>query len=161
MNKKSTRAFAFGILISVCIIGVFYFSEEKKVTEGSIIDEETAKSYLQNNDYVILTKDQYNQMNKSISEAQENTKKIETQLKDEQKTADKEKSSNRFNLEIISGMVSHDIAIKLEEKMIIDNADQFEVYLEENGYSKRIQLGSFELMEGMSYKEIAKIITKS
>jgi cell division protein YceG involved in septum cleavage len=58
-------------------------------------------------------------------------------------------------------MTPGEIAAQLEEANVIDQAANFGIYLEEYGFSKKIQLGTFKLTADMSYKEIAKIITKS
>ena len=157
MNKRNTRAFAFGVLISVCTIGAFYFSMDRE--KSADLNIKNAQSLLEDNGYVVLAKDTYDQMNKTITNQ---TKQAEPKEQEKiPKPPETEEISLTYQLEIVSGMFSHDIAVVLAEKNIIDDANQFETYLEENGYSKRIQLGTFELNAKMSYKEIAKIITKS
>lgn len=157
MNKRNTRAFALGILVAVSIIGSFYFSTIKKdaAQEFNIQD---AKVLLGDNGYIVLTKDKYQEMEKLNKEKQMQTEAPQQSAPALPKT---EESSYTYQLKIESGMVSHDIAAILEKEKIIDDADHFETYIVENGYSKRIQLGSFELNAGMSYKQIAKLITKS
>lgn len=44
---------------------------------------------------------------------------------------------------------------------VVKSAKDFDQYLCENGYDKRISVGSFEIPSGATYEEIAKIITKS
>lgn len=154
MNRRNTRAFAFGVLLSVCIIGIFYFSiDDKKAPEMNI---DRAKTILEEKGYVVLTKDNYNQMEKTLSNQTSKEKKEQTPDPPKSK-----ESVTAYQLEIVSGMVSRDIADILAKEKIIDDANRFELYLEENGYSKKIQLGSFELTSKMSYKDMAKIITKS
>lgn len=162
MNKRSTRAFALGILVSVSLIGVVYFSINEKTAE---INTKEAKAVLANDGYIVLTKDKYNQMEKTITEATEQAKKTnppQQKAKTEVSVENEEKEINTaLKLKILRGLVPRDIALMLEKEKIIDDADQFELYLEDNGLSKKIQLGTYELKSGMSYEEIAKIITKS
>jgi len=47
----------------------------------------------------------------------------------------------------------------LYENNIIDNAEDFNRFLEQNGFSRRIQLGNNELHSHMDYTEIANVIT--
>lgn len=156
MNSRNTRAFALGVLLSVCIIGIFYFSiDDKKAPEMNI---DRAKTFLEEKGYVVLTKDNYDQMEETLSNQTSKGEKEQTPLPDPSKP---EESTTAYQLEIVSGMVSRDIAEILAKEKIIDDANRFELYLEENGYSKKIQLGSFELTSKMSYKDMAKIITKS
>ncbi|MEH7346105.1 hypothetical protein V7122_19875 [Bacillus sp. JJ1532] len=156
MNKRNTRAFAFGILVAVCIIGSFYFSALKKEKPEELTIE-NAKTLLADHGYIILTKDRF----QAIENANKEEGKETESPKQPSSPSESTESVTAYTLEIIGGMVSHDIAAMLEKEKIIDDAAQFETYLEENGYSKRIQLGSFEVKAGMSYKQIAKIITKS
>ncbi|WNS74302.1 hypothetical protein RRV45_15435 [Bacillus sp. DTU_2020_1000418_1_SI_GHA_SEK_038] len=156
MNKRNTRAFAFGIIVSVCIIGSFYFSDMKEDNPEELIIE-NAKALLAEHGYVVLKKDQFHEKEKENIEEPKNTEPP----KQPSSTPKSAEAVTVYTLEIISGMVSHDIAVMLEKEEMIDDAVQFETYLEENGYSKRLQLGSFELKADMSYKQIAKIITKS
>ncbi len=161
MNKRSIRSFALGILLSVSLIGIFYFLEEKNPVQEPIREQE-AKSFLEEQGFIILTKEQFNELESSVEEAKETEKQFKTEQESKPEETDETTiNDTTMKLEIISGMVSHDIASLLKKNKIIDDANQFETYLEENGYSKRIQLGVFELKTGMSYKEIAKIITKS
>ncbi|WP_419393685.1 hypothetical protein [Cytobacillus praedii] len=154
MNRRNTQAFAFGVLLSVCIIGIFYFSiDDKKAPEMNI---DRAKTFIEEKGYVVLTKDNYKQMEKTLSNQTSKEKKEQTPDPPKSK-----ESVTAYQLEIVSGMVSRDIADILAKEKIIDDANRFELYLEENGYSKKIQLGSFELTSKMSYKDMAKIITKS
>lgn len=161
MNKRSVRSFALGILLSVSLLGTYYLLDEKHASEETINVKE-AKSFLEGQGFTILTKEQYAELESAIKEAKETDTKLQTeqvsQLEESEEATNNDAS---MKLEIISGMVSHDIAALLEKNKIIDDASQFAIYLEENGYSKRIQLGVFELKAGMSYKEIAKVITKS
>lgn len=156
MNRRNTRAFAFGVLFSVCIIGIFYFGIDD--TKVSKMNMDRVKTFLEDNGYVVLSKDKFTQMEKTISTQTNYVEKQQNPFPDPPKS---EESVTGYQLEIVSGMVSRDIAEMLAKEKIIDEADRFEIYLEENGYSKKIQLGSFHLTAKMSYKEIAKIITKS
>ncbi|QED48640.1 MltG/YceG/YrrL family protein [Cytobacillus dafuensis] len=158
MNKRSIRAFAFGILITVCILGSFYyFSEDGKKEQINI---EKAEALLNESGFIVVEKQKYSEMENTITKL---TKK-EAEKPQKKEVVNKPKDmepTTSFTIEIVSGMVSHDISSILEEKKLIDDADRFETYLEEYGYSKKIQLGTFEVKKGMSYKEIANIITKS
>ncbi|WP_102274560.1 endolytic transglycosylase MltG [Cytobacillus massiliigabonensis] len=156
MNRRNTRAFALGVLFSVCIFGIFHFTiEDKKAPEMNI---DRAKTFLEEKGYVILTKDKYKQMDETLSNQTSKREKEQTPLPDPSQS---EKSITAYQLKIMRGMVSRDIANILAKEKVIDDASKFEFYLVENGYSKKIQLGSFKLTSQMSYKDIAKIITSS
>lgn len=155
MNKRNLRAFAFGVFFTVCLIGAFYFSNE--YDRSAEISVNQAQDYLKQKGYIILTKEQHLQL---LSDKETANQKKES-IKQAPSPLNSAKQEFIFILDIKSGMVSHDIANILHDKKIIDDAKQFESFLEENGFSKRIQLGSFEVKSGMSFAQIAKVITKS
>lgn len=59
------------------------------------------------------------------------------------------------------GQGSYGVAEDLMEAGLIEDAAAFDRYLEENGYSKRINPGTYEIPMDSTEEEIAKIITKS
>ncbi|MBU8879391.1 endolytic transglycosylase MltG [Bacillus sp. FJAT-29790] len=156
MNKRNTRAFAFGIFVSVCMMGAFYYSIEEKHSADLTIED--AKVLLAEDGYVILTKEQYDLMEK-VKEEQVNKEEIPSEIRPD--VAEAEAIINTFKLKIVRGMSPYQIAMQLEKANIIDDADLFKNFLKENGYSRKIQSGTFEVSAGMSYVEIATLITKS
>lgn len=64
-------------------------------------------------------------------------------------------------LEVRRGDSSVSVARRAEEAGLVLSAADFDVFLCQNGYDKRISVGSYEILEGASQKEIADTITKS
>lgn len=64
-------------------------------------------------------------------------------------------------LEVRRGDSSVSVARRAEEAGLVRSAADFDVFLCQNGYDKRISIGSYEIPEGASEKEIADAITKS
>lgn len=62
---------------------------------------------------------------------------------------------------IWSGQSSYGVAKALAEAGLIEDAAAFDQYLESNGYSKRINSGTYEIPADSTEEEIAKIITRS
>jgi hypothetical protein len=160
MNKRNTRAFAFGILIAVIAFGTAYFLNKPEQSEDRIMDENSAKKLLQANGYTVLTDEEYTLLQQTEAKDQNENKDVKEEPAEEN-TEQEEESQKVYQLTIESGMTPGEIAAMLEKASVIDQAADFGNYLEEYGYSKKIQLGTFELTHNMSYKEIAKIITKS
>lgn len=71
------------------------------------------------------------------------------------KTADKTKIA----VNISSGMWSDTVSMQLAQAGLVDDAEAFDKYLNKNGYASKIKTGSYFITPGMSYKEIAKIIS--
>ena len=62
---------------------------------------------------------------------------------------------------VSSGQSSYTVCINLMAAGLIDDVSGFDKYLEDNGYSKRISTGTYEIPVDATREEIAKIITKS
>lgn len=175
MNKHRLRAFSFGIIVTVSIIGIFiYFFNEPSKGETSHDQTEVqspenvslaeAKEIVKNNDFIIITKTEFANFNEAIKQLEKTEQKLqraEQKLKMADNSEDEaEAKVINYTLQVKSGMTSSVIATTLQENQIITNAEDFIDYLAINGYSKAIQLGSYELTNEMSHEEIAQLITK-
>ncbi len=96
-------------------------------------------------------------------------KETETEKPTEKETETEEETEEQppkpqavtASIEIRSGMFSEAVSRLLEEAGIISNAAEFNMYLENNGYSERICVGTFTVSSDMSYEQLARIITRS
>lgn len=59
-----------------------------------------------------------------------------------------------------TGEVCRDIANDLAEKGLVEDAEEFRLYMDENGYDSGIHVGVFEIPAGATYEEIAKILAE-
>ncbi|MGN1158236.1 MAG: hypothetical protein ACI4TK_18855 [Agathobacter sp.] len=66
----------------------------------------------------------------------------------------------QYVLHIQWGDTPRMIANELYENGMVDSASEFRKYLADNGYSGKLRSGSYTIMKGMTYEEIAKLITK-
>ena len=66
-----------------------------------------------------------------------------------------------ISITVSAGSGSRTVCNRLEEAGAIDDAAEFDKYLCDKGYSKRICVGTFEIPADASWEEIAKIITRS
>lgn len=97
------------------------------------------------------------------AEKKDKTKKEDNkQTKDKKDKKEKKKnsSSKTVTINISSGMASSEISALLQEKKVIDSAEDFSNFLEDNEYSERVQIGKHKVKKGMSFSDIAKVITK-
>lgn len=69
------------------------------------------------------------------------------------------KKEKVYVLQVEYGMSSRDVSRIMENLGLIENSEDFSSYLMKYGYAKRIQIGMYELMDDMSFEEIAKSIT--
>lgn len=148
--KQIVQAFSIGILISTLFLsaGHFFFAE-KAASVSPLPVELTEKEMIQkleSSGYIVTTKE----------ETLEDETKTDTETK---KEAPEESKSKQLTLKIEKGMALSDIVKKINEAEIVEDGDAFSTYMNEQGYSTRIQLGTFDLNSEMSYKEIAKKLT--
>lgn len=85
--------------------------------------------------------------------------KVSEELEKEKKKMkqETEKASREFTIK--AGEWSDEVSRKLEAMDIISDADDFDKYLEEYGYSDDIKAGTFEVSADASFEEIARAIT--
>ena len=75
-------------------------------------------------------------------------------------TTEKANTSSKTTITISSGMSSETISSVLADAELVDDASKFNSFLVSNGYDMKLETGSFEFTSGMSYEEIAKILTQ-
>lgn len=68
---------------------------------------------------------------------------------------------NIVTFEVHRGDTSISVARRAKEMGLVESAADFDVFLCQNGYDKRISIGSYEITVGATEKEIADIVTKS
>lgn len=78
-----------------------------------------------------------------------------------QEIADNAPAGRAVALEVRRGDSSVAVATRAAEAGLVRSAADFDRFLCQNGYDKRISVGNYEITEGMTEKEIADIITKS
>ena len=72
-----------------------------------------------------------------------------------------ESSAETVTVEVEPGVTCYRICIMLEEEGLVEDAAAFDTYLCDNGYSRKIKFGTYQIPAGASEEEIAKIITRS
>lgn len=70
-------------------------------------------------------------------------------------------AGEKITIVIQSGATSYSVSIQLAEAGLVENAADFDAYLCDNGYSRRISTGTYEIEAGTDAEQIAKIITRS
>ncbi|MDD6627363.1 MAG: hypothetical protein PUF03_03810 [Lachnospiraceae bacterium] len=91
----------------------------------------------------------------------EETKKPETST-EQQTTADKKEDITSAVVKTItvnSGDGSYTVAQKLAEAGVVTSAENFDTYLCQNGYDKKLRTGNFSIPADASDEQIARIVT--
>ena len=69
-----------------------------------------------------------------------------------------EPQNDVYTLTIVSGMYSEAVSARLAEAGMVASAEDFNNYLENNGYAERLKTGVYYISKGMSYGDIAVMI---
>ena len=107
-----------------------------------------------------------NQLQQQLTKREKEIAKLQTsnhEMSDDKKDEkDREEQTKKtFKLTIEEGDTSQDIARILEEHQLIKDANTFNKFIKEEGFSTKIQVGTYTLDNSMSMEKIVqKIITK-
>ncbi len=70
-------------------------------------------------------------------------------------------AGEKVMLTIYSGEHSATVAKRMEELGLVEDYLDFDDYLCDNGYSRSVNSGVYKIQPGLSYEELAKIITRT
>lgn len=90
----------------------------------------------------------------------EETKPEETQPEETQQDVAEPEIGEMITIVIKSGASSNSVSKLLEEEGLVENARAYDAYLCQNGYDKKISVGTYKIPMGCTDEEIAKVITK-
>lgn len=124
--------------------------EETSVEEESSLREEIEKSSVE---------EQTTEMEEeSVLETTEESKESETTLKSELEELP-DNTDDVIKIRIVSGDDSGTVARKLQTAGLVDNANEFDAYLMQRGYDKKIAVGEKEIPMDATWLEIAEKIS--
>lgn len=128
-------------------------SSSEKITTGEV---ETKESTTKETEDTTVKVSETEEITTKVPETEESTTK---EPATEEETTKNNKPAKSYVLTVTSRTISRDVAKKLENAGIIDDSEEFNDYLCDNGYASNIQNGKFTITSDMSYKEIAETIT--
>lgn len=79
---------------------------------------------------------------------------------EEPTTENQTNAGREITFTISGGMYSETVSQRLNELGVIDDAAGFNRYLVENGYAGKIRIGTYTFTTGMSYADVATIISR-
>lgn len=85
-----------------------------------------------------------------------NTEKEDSEQKSSEEASDEDAI---VKITVKQGEYCRQISQKLYEKGLVADAEEFRKYMQDNDYDNMIFAGTFEFKKGMTYKQIAKILT--
>lgn len=173
----------------IMLIGIFYYDDSNKSADDLSVDELTSSLKEQGyrvvteDEYIAVsvnndkTNKKTNTTEKSGEDQEKDKQGLNKDDKDkEKKTSEKEDNKDdtenkddkqdkkdavkKYTINIESGVLSSEISEKLAANDIIDDATKFNLYLTDNDYGEKIQLGKFKVNSDMNFKELAEAISK-
>lgn len=178
--KQPIRYFAIGLLTAslVLLIVMSFFDKPNADAEEQPVDQMIAT--LQKEGYHVLSSADYITLSingepkdtekdkEENADKDKDTKKDKDKDKTDDKDADKETDQpeveepevHKYTLTIEPNMLGPTISKLLKENKIIDNEDDFNRYLEKEGYAPYLQLGDHKLSSNMSNFELAEAIAR-
>lgn len=176
--KQHIRAFAIGLLTSGVLLLAIYLISNPSANRAEDMDPEELISVLEDKGYAVLTQDQYiaHSVNKETSDAgqeDETSEDAENEAAEDENADEENENGNsdeneegteedeviETKVKLESGMPPSNISDSLEDAGIIDDAMEFNDYLEDNDYSGSVKPGTYKVNSEMSFDEIAEIIT--
>ncbi len=155
MDKHTARGLAIGLFFTAMILIVF-----KPVFT---LDQETVTSYLEDNNLVVISKEELVDMERSdhsSSMVTDHDSELEQQVPEGKQEKEETKPEDKiFN--ITKGMVSSDVAFQLKKNGLINNQGEFIKTLESKNGAQYIQIGEYKLNSSMSNDEIISVITRN
>ena len=146
MSRSSLRGFAVGLLTATILLGGLYYYLEDNEQKRTL---ETLKEESEQYGYVLMKpeKEKVSELPaQTTSDRQETTQKIE-------------ETFISYTLTVTEGMNSEDIVALLLQNGILNNAKDFQIYLEDHQLTRSIQIGTYEITSNMTHKQIAQTIT--
>ncbi|MFJ7510001.1 hypothetical protein ACIQW7_11130 [Peribacillus simplex] len=77
----------------------------------------------------------------------------------EKEASKKNPSIVTYTIKVKTNMTATEIADSLSKEKIIDDAAEFEAYMNDRDFSKKIQIGEFVVTNNMTYRQLANTLT--
>ncbi|MBQ4522707.1 MAG: hypothetical protein IJA10_07125 [Lachnospiraceae bacterium] len=156
------QGFSVGMIVTCCVLFIVFKGSNQISDEYVIERAKQLNMVFQDEDSSFLKQD----ATKEESTEHQNPTEQNTNDSKEDSTVNASEDKEvvvqeTVTIDITKGMTSEDVANMLYDLGIIDDVIKFSYYLHNNGYSLRVNVGTFEIPSDASYEEIARIITKS
>lgn len=165
--KYYLKGLGMGIIVTTLIMTISCVLHDSKLSDEEIMEKAAALG-------MILPESEEDSAESKPKETQTQDTKPEepkeTESEEPKETESEEPSTEvppqhtetiQYVLHIKNGDTPRKIANELYENGMVDSATKFRSYIADHGYAGKIRIGTYTITKGMSYEEIAKIITRS
>lgn len=167
MNKRLLQSFSAGMITATSVLAItFYlggYNQPKEPSNKKEITDEDIVRFLDQNEQVAISKEEYEQLKNALKEKEEKKPPAENSVEEtpkEEKEEPKQDAPKTISITIKEGMATSDVSKLLESAGVIKSSSEFNKYLIEHEYHTRVQIGTFEVRTDMSFYEIAEAITR-
>ncbi|MBO1000572.1 endolytic transglycosylase MltG [Bacillus sp. SD075] len=149
MNKARLQGLSAGIIFTTTIFAGFYYGTG--LFKGTAPTAEEAKELLVKQGFVVTLPMEETKQTIQPKNAEKDLMEKETSKKDS--------SIVSYTIKVNTNMTTTEIADRLSKEKIIDDAAEFEVYMNDHDFSKKIQIGEFVVTNNMTYRQLANTLT--
>lgn len=154
--KYYLRGLGIGMIVTALILGISFShrqgQETQTLTDDQIRERAEQLGMVDSSELTLAAL-----QNSVQQQAQENTEK--TEASPEPETIVASEAAQTVTVTVKKGASSGSVSSRLQEAGLVEDAKTFDNYLCNNGYSRSINPGTYEIVPGTSEEEIAKIIT--
>lgn len=162
--KYYLKGFGIGILFATIVIGIsFYVSGKgKELSDKDIISRAEVLGMVMEEETTTVKESEKIEETTIVEETtvEEETTRTQETTTTQEATSQVEESTTLATvlITIEKGYSSDRVAMILEQKGIVKDYKDFNQYMIDQGVSRRLQSGTYEMNTGMSYEDIINII---
>lgn len=166
MSKPALRYLALGFLVSAIVLAgyrLFFYdaqsiASEDKPTEETVLSKEEA-TYKEKYE-ALLAETEVANLEKETAASESDTAEEEATSESAESAASEssEPSEKKITVIINEGDPSSVASQQLQEQGLIEDAFDFDGFLEDNGYAALIRPGSYDVSSEMDYDQLASVL---
>jgi len=157
MSNATLRAFAAGIIFSTALIAGFYYGND--LHQDRTITAMDAKKMLEEQDYIVIKETDAINKAEPTSKKEVKQETVEASNNIAKKQEQSKKDGKTYTLQVKYKMTVQEIAETLASEKIIDDAAEFQNYMNKNGLTRRVQVDEFVVTSDMSYEKLGHLLT--
>ena len=156
MSNATLRAFAAGIIFSTALIAGFYYGND--LHQNRTITAMDAKKMLEEQNYIVMKETAAINKAEPPSEKEVKQETVEAPNNIAKKQEQPKQDVKTYTLQVKYKMTVQEIAETLASEKIIDDAAEFQNYMNKNGLTRRVQVDEFVVTSDMSYEELGHLL---
>ncbi len=166
MSKPALRYLALGFLVSAIVLAgyrLFFYDVQTIASEDTVVEETALTkeevSYKEKYE-TLLAETEIAHLEKETATSEPDAVKEEatSESAESAESESSEPSEKKITVTINDGDPSSVASQQLQEQGLIEDAFDFDGFLEDNGYAALIRPGSYEVSSEMDYEQMANVL---